>query len=354
MIRTALIVATILVFLYVIYPFVAPIGMAAIFAVLFYPWMKRIEFKKFPNSLAAALFTLAVTLLLFLPVSVLIVAGAKTGLNHLKQLRRASAQAARTGVAPEATADHALDKIFEGLGIEKLLQETAKIAPINPDEVSGQIKDYVESLASKLIDALSGFVAQVPTMMIAFAVFLFSLYYFLADGPKIVQGILSHSFFTPTETVRLLKTFSGLCRSVILASVASGGAQAVLAAIVSASIGIKQFHMVFLVVFVSSFVPMIGAFPIVISLALFQFFTGHPTPGIVMGIAAVFIGVIDNFIRPLVLKGGGDLHPLLGFVSALGGLATFGVTGIFLGPVISGVAVEMAKVLHQENTRPSL
>jgi predicted PurR-regulated permease PerM len=53
---------------------------------------------------------------------------------------------------------------------------------------------------------------------------------------------------------------------------------------------------------------------------------------------ALVVGLMDNFLRPLLIKRGADLPLLLIFTGVIGGLVTFGIVGIFVGPVILAVA----------------
>jgi predicted PurR-regulated permease PerM len=91
----------------------------------------------------------------------------------------------------------------------------------------------------------------------------------------------------------------------------------------------------------------VGSAPFTIGVTLQQFFIGHQMEGMVMAGFAVLVGVIDNFVRPIVLKGGANLHPLLGFVAALGGLQTMGFSGVFLGPIIAGTFITLLKISNR-------
>jgi predicted PurR-regulated permease PerM len=53
---------------------------------------------------------------------------------------------------------------------------------------------------------------------------------------------------------------------------------------------------------------------------------------------AIFCGTFDNFLRPLLIKRGADLPLLLIFAGVIGGLISFGVIGLFIGPVVLAVA----------------
>jgi predicted PurR-regulated permease PerM len=59
--------------------------------------------------------------------------------------------------------------------------------------------------------------------------------------------------------------------------------------------------------------------------------------GSVMIIWTIFVGTIDNFIRPVLIKKGADLPLILIFAGVLGGLFAFGIIGLFIGPVVLAV-----------------
>ena len=46
------------------------------------------------------------------------------------------------------------------------------------------------------------------------------------------------------------------------------------------------------------------------------------------------VSAIDNFIRPLFISEGSKVHILIVFTGVVGGLATWGFIGIFVGPLI--------------------
>jgi predicted PurR-regulated permease PerM len=47
---------------------------------------------------------------------------------------------------------------------------------------------------------------------------------------------------------------------------------------------------------------------------------------------------VDNILRPILIRQGADLPLLLIFAGVLGGLISFGVVGLFVGPVVLAVA----------------
>jgi len=133
---------------------------------------------------------------------------------------------------------------------------------------------------------------------------------------------------------------------VIFASVVTGGVEATLTTIISLIVGISRPLLIFPIIFIMSFVPVIGAAPVAIGIGLYQFFQGNHGAGILFLITALLIAIMDNFLRPQLLRGASNLHPLLGFVSALAGIQFFGMPGLFFGPVICGMMLETIKITH--------
>ncbi|MEQ1633617.1 MAG: AI-2E family transporter, partial [Planctomycetota bacterium] len=71
--------------------------------------------------------------------------------------------------------------------------------------------------------------------------------------------------------------------------------------------------------------------------AVWLFVQGENGWGIAMIVWTVFVGSIDNVIRPLLIKKGIDLPLVLVFSGVVGGLIAFGAVGLFAGPVVLAV-----------------
>ena len=69
---------------------------------------------------------------------------------------------------------------------------------------------------------------------------------------------------------------------------------------------------------------------------------------------SLVVGLMDNFVRPALIKRGADLPFLLIFAGVVGGLVSFGVIGIFVGPVILAVAFTLLDDWVAEESGPAL
>ena len=62
----------------------------------------------------------------------------------------------------------------------------------------------------------------------------------------------------------------------------------------------------------------------------------------------IITATIDNFIRPILIKRGADLPLLLIFAGVIGGLLSFGIVGLFIGPVILAVSYTLLRAWIDE------
>ena len=70
---------------------------------------------------------------------------------------------------------------------------------------------------------------------------------------------------------------------------------------------------------------------------IWLFWSDHAFWGTILIVWGIFVGTIDNFIRPVLIKRGADLPLLLIFAGVIGGLIAFGIIGLFIGPVVLAV-----------------
>ncbi|QEK93156.1 AI-2E family transporter YdiK [Achromobacter insolitus] len=68
---------------------------------------------------------------------------------------------------------------------------------------------------------------------------------------------------------------------------------------------------------------------------------------------AVLVAMLDNLLRPLLIKRGVNLSLLLILVGVLGGLFAFGIVGLFIGPVILAVTHTLLKAWIDEVPAPT-
>lgn len=125
-------------------------------------------------------------------------------------------------------------------------------------------------------------------------------------------------------------------RGVALGVVVTAVAQSVLGGIGLAVVGVPAVALLSAVMFLLA-IAQIGVIPVLAPAAIWLFWSGDTGWAIVLAIWTAFVGTMDNFLRPWLIKKGANLPMLLIFAGVVGGLIAFGLVGIFIGPVVLAV-----------------
>jgi predicted PurR-regulated permease PerM len=80
-----------------------------------------------------------------------------------------------------------------------------------------------------------------------------------------------------------------------------------------------------------------------------MYWRGDHTWATVLLVWSVFVTVIDNFLRPVLIRKGADLPLLLIIAGVIGGLLGFGLVGIFIGPVVLAVSYTLLETWIDED-----
>jgi predicted PurR-regulated permease PerM len=333
--RKIFLVALGLAFLYLISPMLLALIMGGVLTVLFLPGLRWLEKRGVPTRLGALLVTIAVTALILVPASFLIFTGAKSGMQQLQALQGLRAPPEVANAVPGEPGW--IEALMNHPTTVRITEIASRWFPVSTEEIAGTFRDLAAGIGRRAAALLGKLLAQLPGMALDLVLVGVSLFFFLADARGLIAYARSHSFLDERETEKTFASIAVACRSVILASVAAATVQALIFLIALYIVGVPNATLLGLLVFVASFVPVIGSAPVTFGVALHQLLFASTSAGVALLIVAVVVATIDNVVRALFLKGAADLHPLVAFMAALGGLQALGFPGVFIGPIVAVV-----------------
>jgi predicted PurR-regulated permease PerM len=130
-------------------------------------------------------------------------------------------------------------------------------------------------------------------------------------------------------------------RSTVLGLLGSAAVQTAVASVSYVIVGLPHWPILALATYMLALVQ-VGPVLIWAPAALWLWMTDQP--GFAIFLAAwgiLVVGVSDNVVRALFVSRGAQIPALLAFLGAVGGLLTWGIVGIFVGPVIVGVVYQL-------------
>lgn len=197
---------------------------------------------------------------------------------------------------------------------------------------------------------ITGFVSQVPSLLLSVFVFCAALYFFLAEAGPLKRVFNRQKVLSATETSRFIEILQKSCYNTVVSSMVIAAMQATIVTVGALILGSGDFTVVWVVTFFCSFIPVIGAGPVALALGLGDLLMGEVGTAIGFLIVAIIAGTMDNLARPyLIASGDEDLHPVVSLLAIIGALIIFGMPGLFLGPVIASVAFKIIPVFMNED-----
>ena len=221
--------------------------------------------------------------------------------------------------------------------------------PSLPAPPLSEVVSRVAAMGSRLLR--EGAVRAGDTLL-HLALFFMMLYFLLRDGPMLGTEIRAVSPFSRAQETDMVRHLSATVRAGMLALVLVPVAEAMTAVIGFAIFGVPAPFLWGALVGFAGLIPVVGTPLAWVPAGLYLLATGPAWRGVGMLLyGALVIGMVGHIVKPLLLRSGAQIHPLLGFLAILGGLFAFGPAGLIVGPVILSLAMSALRIYRYDILR---
>ncbi len=308
--------AVLLAVLYFFYPLLDGIVLGIVFAYVANPAKKRME-KRIGNRKASLL----ATLLIIAPIVVILLLGLLEGASQ--------------AIVLVQNLDGLIERFYEYL------------SALNP-----RLEEFFASGLSWATDATRSFLQSLPVLEYATGVVMlalngfiavFSCYYLLADGKRLSDALkqkLSERAF------HMLEASSERISGVFVGSFYFSIFMALVSIPFLIYFDISFWAIASGLIFLAALIPVFAEWMIIVALSFYVLLIGGAIPFaafLIIGIVFLYF-LPEFFLRPVLVGGYSNTHPLLLFLAFIGGGLAFGISGFFLAPM----AVCVATVLWEE------
>jgi predicted PurR-regulated permease PerM len=215
-------------------------------------------------------------------------------------------------------------------------------------DLAAKATPYAGSAAGWLVGLLGGFgitiVQFLLTLVIAAALY--------AGGER-AEGLaerFGHRLAGARGRAAVLLAGQAI-RSVALGVVVTALVQSVMTGIGLAIGGVPLAAVLTAVTFMLC-IAQLGPGLVLIPAVVWLYWSGHPGWGTFLLVWSLIVISLDNVLRPLLMRRGAHLPLALLLTGVIGGLIAFGLVGIFLGPVVLGVAYTLLQAWLEEDPNP--
>jgi predicted PurR-regulated permease PerM len=305
--------------------FFQPLFWATTLAAIFYPLQvflrSRFHGRK---SLAAGLTLTIIVLAVLLPLALLASAVLSELLTYYGRMQAGEVDPA----APIRWLQSmlpSLNNLLSRLGID--------LSRVGQDLASGVLS--VGRLAAGYALSAGQNVLQFALM---FVVMLYVLFFALRDGDQLVEH-LAHALPLGDNRERaLMKKFAEVARATIKGSVLIGVLQGTLGGLLFVAVGIDGAVFWGVIMIFLSFVPALGSALVWLPTVFIFAAQGAWVRALIVltfGISVILL--LDNLLRPRLVGRETRLPDYLVLLSSLGGVASFGFSGLIIGPVVAAL-----------------
>jgi predicted PurR-regulated permease PerM len=317
-----LVIATGIVFFNMVRIFVVPVILAAAFAGIFYPmfsWFVRLT--RGQRAVSAFICCVLLSLGLLLPAY---------GIANLVALE---------AVHLYDTAETRVGEMLKAESLERLQQHPiARWMQLHNFPFQSWLEQIARNVAELLVKMVNRVSRQTFELIAHVLIAFFTMFYFFRDGPVLLSRLKYFSPLAESYEDELIRRFRIVSRATVKGTLLVALIKGVLGGITFWAFGIEAAALWGVVMGFLSVLPVVGPWLVMYPAGLILILMGDVWGGVAILLIATFVvSSVDNVLEPMLVGRDAGMHDLLVFFSMLGGIATFGVVGFIVGPLIAAL-----------------
>jgi len=331
-----LLVCVSILFAFLLRPFFGAIFWASILGLLFQPLQRNMVNWFRGRSTLAALTTLTIALLIAV-VPVLLVLGLlleEVASFYLKLQK---------------------EEFDFGLFFEQIRQASPKVRaalndlPLDIDKLKEQLSSALLVATRFLVEQSVAIGQQTLKFFVNFGLMVYLAFFTLRDGLKMLEWITAALPLEGGRSQLFFAKFTDVTKSTVKGNLVVALVQGALGGLIFWILALPAPVLWGVVMAFLSLLPLVGASLVWIPAAIYLFITGSWIKGIILVVyGSCVVGLIDNFLRPILVGKGTKLPDYLVLFSTLGGFVLFGMNGFVIGPLIAAFFVALWDIFAQE------
>jgi len=314
-------------------PFLSPIMWAIVFSLVFYPlYVFILRYVKY-RAMASVLTLLAIFLVIIGPFSYfayLLTLETVTLVNRI-----------------QVSEGNLLQSFLGHPAVNPLVQKLLVILHMTEVELYEAVTEGILNVAKASTGLIKTGFGNIVAGGINFIFMFLCAFFFLEDGPALIEKLESFMPFSRKQRARLLKQTKDIVVSTIYGGVVVAMSQAIIGGITFALLSIHSPMVWGLAMFVASFIPVVGTFIVWGPMVIYLFFEAQYLKGIILILVGILaISSVDNILRPLIIKGKMKMPTVAIFFAILGGIKFFGFIGFILGPLVLALFISVFDIFR--------
>jgi len=225
--------------------------------------------------------------------------------------------------------------------VERVTGEPADLH-LYKDQLVVQIRNF-------MLKAAPDFLGSLTEWLLGFFLMLFVMFYSLQSGNSNIERMRAIIPLAPNLKDKLIEEIKSVTWAVVYGQVVTALIQGSLGGFGFFLFGVPNAVLWGFVMIVLSFLPLIGTPIIWAPAGIFLIMSGATARGIGLLLwGGVLVMNIDNFLKPRLIAGQSNIHPVVVLLGVLGGLKLFGFIGLVAGPLTLALLIALIRFYEEE------
>ena len=222
---------------------------------------------------------------------------------------------------------------------ERVSLRWQEVAAGGPAALADFVRPYAREAATRVISLTGG----VGRLILQFLLILILTVILYSQGETAARGALAFGRRIGDERgERTIRLAGQAIRSVALGVIVTAFVQSILAGVGLWVATVPHAGLLTAIIFVLG-IAQLGPLLVLIPAIVWLYWSGSSGWGTALLIWTLPVAALDNVLRPILIRRGVQLPMLLIIAGVIGGLISFGVLGLFIGPVILAATYTLAR-----------
>ena len=315
------------------------LAFAAIIAGTFYPFHNYLSAKlKLRDEFNALITTFIVTVLILIPLVFLLFQVSKEGVNLFSDIKSGmSVDEVKNFVFGDGPLAILLKKVINTLELDIDLNTIY-------ENILGKLQNY----SGKVFGTLNKIITDVFNFIFQFLIMIVAIFSLFLDGHKMKKFFFDLSPLPDDQEQMILEKFSQMNFVTLVCNGLGGVIQGVLAGLGFWLAGLNSIFLWTTVMIVLAFIPLVGISIVTIPACIYLFAIGQQSAAIMLFIyTSVIALIVENWFKPRFMGPRVKVNSLVLLFYIIAGMQTFGMAGIFYGPLLCTIFLAMVDLFNE-------
>jgi predicted PurR-regulated permease PerM len=310
-----------------LYPFLRYLVFALLLTYMLHPITKRLQARIRSQAAVALLMILLILVAVILPIVFI----------TTKMVRQGRTTVSMLAESPDRYVY--LEKVE--VWIQRVTGEPADLH-VYKNQLIAQVRGF-------LLRTAPDFLGSITDWLLGFFIMLFVMFYSLQSGRGNFERVRALIPLAPNLKDKLIEEIKSVTWAVVYGQVVTALIQGTLGGLGFLIFGVPNAVLWGFVMIVLSFLPLIGTPIIWAPAGIFLILSGATARGIGLLLwGGIVVMNVDNFLKPRLISGQSNIHPVVVLLGVLGGLKLFGFIGLVAGPLTLALLIALVRFYEEE------